>query len=89
VVQQVVLVGGVEQGAFLPSATALMGVRTPGGFELGLGPNLSLEGPALALAMGQSLDYGGVRIPIDVAMVQGPRGWRATFLAGFAVKSRS
>jgi hypothetical protein len=89
VVQQVVLIGGVEQGAFLLSATALLGVRTPAGFELGIGPNLSFEGPGLAIAAGQSFDYGGVRIPVDVAMVEAQGRWRTTFLVGFAVKSPS
>jgi hypothetical protein len=48
----VLLVGGLDQGAFLPSLTWLVGIRTPGNFEIGVGPNATPAGVALALSTG-------------------------------------
>jgi hypothetical protein len=87
VVQEVMLVGGVEQQAFLPSVTLLMGIRTPGGFELGIGPNLSLGGSALTVAIGKSLHYGGVSLPIDLAVTSVQGSVRTTILLGYAIQS--
>ena len=44
IVEWVALVGGMEQGKFLPSMSSIIGVRTSNGFEVGVGPNLSLMG---------------------------------------------
>ncbi len=44
IVEWIALVGGMEQGQFLPSMSSIIGVRTSNGFEVGVGPNLSLMG---------------------------------------------
>jgi len=85
VLEEVLLAGGLEQDAFFPSATLLMGVRTPGGLEVGIGPNVTLLGTALAVGVGKSLNYGGVSLPLNLAMVDAPEGMRFTFLVGYAI----
>jgi hypothetical protein len=53
--QERILVGGLDQTVALPSLSLLLGVSTPFGLEIGLGPDFSLEsksgGPVLAPAM--------------------------------------
>lgn len=87
VVEQVLLVGGVEQQALVPSLTFLVGVRARSGLEFGLGPNLTLDGAALALAGGKSFDLGGVSIPVNLAVVSSQGGMRTTLLLGYAVQT--
>jgi hypothetical protein len=87
VVEEVLLVGGVEQRALVPSATFLVGVRARSGVEFGLGPNLSLDGAALAFAGGKSFNLGGVSIPVDLAAVSSQGGVRMTLLLGYAVET--
>src|SRR5439155_1206594 len=41
-VERIFLVGGVERGEFIPSGTVVFGVRTPGSFEFGIGPSITL-----------------------------------------------
>jgi len=43
----VLLVGGLEQGVALPSATWMVGIRTSSGTEFGVGPNITPAGLAL------------------------------------------
>ena len=93
VVQMVPLVAGVEYGKFIPSATLALGVRFLNGFELGLGPNIVVTGTsgsdpastALVVALGKSIDYGGVSIPLNVAVAHNPEGTRASFIIGYAI----
>ncbi len=87
VLEEVLLVGGFEHHAFLPSATLLMGIRTRGGFELGIGPNLSPSGSALTVGIGQSFNYGGVSLPINLAVTGAQGSVRTTFLIGYAIRS--
>lgn len=88
VTEWVVLVGGAERGLFLPSLTFLAGMRAPGGFEVGVGPNLSLSGAAYALAVGFNNEAGEVNIPVNLAVVFGDGGPRASVLVGFNVSER-
>lgn len=85
VTEWVLLVGGAERGLLLPSATFLAGVRTPGGFEVGVGPNLSLSGAAYALTVGKNTEIGEVNIPVNAAVVFGQDGPRLSLLVGFNV----
>jgi hypothetical protein len=93
VIEFIPLVSGVEYGKFIPNATFAMGVRTPGGFEMGLGPNVSAyksDGdPAvrtsLVTAVGKSLNYGGVSIPINLVLATNPQGNRISLIFGYAV----
>ena len=84
----VVLVGGADRGLFLPSLTFLAGVRAPGGFEVGVGPNLSLAGAAYAVTVGMNNEVGEVNVPLNLAVVLGQDGPRASILVGFTVSER-
>jgi hypothetical protein len=64
-VEFVPLIGGLEQGLFLPSISTILGFRTRSGVELGVGPNLSLSGVGLVLAAGASFKLGKVTFPIN------------------------
>ncbi len=86
-VESVALVAGLDKGYFLPTYTAIIGMRTQGGFEFGIGPNLSLGGPGLAFAMGQNYNYGGIHIPVQVAYVSGKSGGRLTLITGFTLRA--
>ncbi len=83
VTELVPLVGGLEQGLFLPSMSFLVGLRGPTGFEFGLGPNVSLAGAGLVLATGLNREYGGVNFPVNVSAVLGGEGVRVSLLVGF------
>lgn len=87
VIEEVFLVGGVEQQALVPSLTLLVGVRARSGLEFGLGPNLTMDGAALAFAGGKSFNLGGVSIPVNLAVVSSQTGMRTTLLLGFAVQT--
>lgn len=84
----VLLVGGVEHGVVLPSGTFLAGVRLPSGVEFGVGPSLSLAGAAYALAVGVNNEIGDVNVPLNLAVVLGQDGPRASLLVGFNVSDR-
>ena len=79
----VLLVGGLDQGAFLPSLTWLVGIRTPGNFEIGVGPNATPAGVALALSTGYTFKAGALAVPINMAIVPSKYGVRASILTGF------
>jgi hypothetical protein len=79
----VFLVGGLDQGAFLPSLSWLVGVRTPGNFEIGIGPNVTPAGVALAVSTGYTFRAGALAVPLNVAAVPSKYGVRASVLTGF------
>jgi len=79
----ILLVGGLDQGAFLPSLTWLVGIRTPGNFEIGVGPNATPAGVALALSTGYTFKAGALAVPINMAIVPSKYGVRASVLTGF------
>ena len=89
VIEFIPLVGGVEYGKFVPSATLAMGVRMPNGIEFGMGPNLLFDGDkvnsALVLALGKSFNYSGVSIPINLVFVTNPEGNRISVIFGYAI----
>lgn len=87
VIEEVLLVGAVDQGTAIPSATLLMGIRMPSGFEFGMGPNVTPVGPALAVGVGKSLRYGGVSLPLNLAFVRSPGALRISFIFGYALQS--
>ncbi len=82
VTESVFLIGGLERGIALPSASLIVGVRTPGGLELGLGPNLSATGAAYAITAGFANPVGEINVPINVAAVLGRDGPRVSLLVG-------
>jgi hypothetical protein len=65
------LVGGLEQGLALPSLTWLFGLRNRDGWELGVGPNVGLDGVSMMLGAGCTAGYSGINIPINVAVGRG------------------
>ncbi len=98
VIQFVPMVAGVEHGYFIPNATLAIGIRLPGGFESGLGPNIQFpknlnfdDGErkvtsALVVAVGKSLHYGGVSIPLNIVYAINPNGNRLSFIMGYAIQ---
>jgi hypothetical protein len=84
--EHILLIGGVEQGAFLPSYTAMIGIRTKSGKEFGMGPNLSLAGAAYAFSAGTTIRSGPANIPVNFAIVPSSRGVRLSVLTGFNVQ---
>ena len=79
----ILLVGGLDQGVFLPSLTWLVGIRTPGGFEFGVGPNATPAGVALAMSTGYTFRAGALAVPVNMAIVPSRYGVRASVLTGF------
>lgn len=74
------LIGGVEQGLFIPSASLLLGVRSGGkkAFEFAIGPNLSASRdyngnatiqPGVVIAVGTSFNKGNINFPINLAFI--------------------
>lgn len=70
-VEWVFLVGGMEKGLFLPSVSSLFGMRTKSGVEAAFGPNLSISGVAMVLAVGITIKTGDLNIPINLSFVPG------------------
>jgi len=93
-VEWVVLVGGMEQGMFLPAVSSLVGVRTGSGFEVAGGPNLSLSGIGMVFTVGKNFQSGNLNFPVNIAFVpgkssawgdddNGPTGARISLILGF------
>ena len=87
-VEFVPLVGGLEQGKFLPSLTGLLGIRGAKGFEFGVGPNVTPLGASVVLAVGSSIRSYGMNFPINLAVVPSRDGVRVSLLAGFNARHR-
>lgn len=87
-VEFVPLIGGLEQGKFLPSASGLLGIRGAKGFEFGLGPNLTPLGANLVLALGTSFRSNGINFPVNLAVVPGNGGARVSLMFGFNARRR-
>jgi hypothetical protein len=79
----VALVGGLDQGVFLPSISWLIGLRTASGIEFAVGPNVNPLGTAFAAAAGVTLRSGRLNFPLNLAVVPSQSGLRISFLAGF------
>jgi hypothetical protein len=82
----VVLVGGLEQGAFFPSISWITGVRTASGVEFGVGPNATPLGVGFAAAAGITIPAGYMQFPFNVAVVSSANGVRVSALAGFTTR---
>ena len=80
----VVLLGGLDQNMALPSVSWLVGVRTEGGTEFGVGPNVTPVGWSLAFAAGTTLRTGFLNVPVNIAVVPSRNGMRVSFLTGFS-----
>ena len=71
IVEWIVLVAGMEQGKFLPSATSIIGARTDKGLEFGVGPNLSLSGVGMVFGIGYNFKSGNLNLPVNIAFMPG------------------
>jgi len=87
-VEAVILIGGLEQNLFLPSATFLVGLRNSKGLEIGFGPNLSLSGAAFAFAAGMTFSSNQINFPVNLAVVPATDGVRVSLLIGFNARKR-
>ncbi len=87
-VEFVGLIGGLEQGRFLPSANLLIGVRGAQGGEFAFGPNLSLTGASFVFAVGHTYKMGSLNFPVNFAVVPSTNGFRASILLGFNAQTR-
>lgn len=81
----ILLVGGLDQGVVIPSITWLVGIRTPGNFEIGVGPNATPAGVALAISTGYTFRAGLLNVPVNMALVPSRYGLRASMLTGFNI----
>jgi len=77
------LIGGMDQGLFLPSGNVLIGIRDAKGFELGFGPSLSVGGASFVIAAGMSFRTENVYIPVNLAVTASPKNPRVSLLVGF------
>jgi len=82
------LIGGLEQGLFLPSLSGIIGLRSKSGFELGVGPNLSLAGAGLVFATGATIKSGNMNYPLNFAFVPSKEGARYSFMIGFNYRKK-
>jgi hypothetical protein len=67
--QEVLLIGGLEQGVALPEGAFLIGYRDYSGFEFGIGPILHIGGISVVAAVGWTFAYQGVYVPVDVSLI--------------------
>ena len=81
----VILVGGLDQGTFLPSASWIVGIRGQGGAEVGVGPNLSPAGLGLVAAIGITYRTNSMNIPLNFAVVPAKTGARLSLITGFTL----
>ncbi|MDQ8164478.1 MAG: hypothetical protein P3A28_01800 [Gemmatimonadota bacterium] len=81
----IVLIGGLDQGAFLPSVSWIVGVRGQGGAEIGVGPNVSLAGVGLVASAGVTYRSSTMNIPLNFAVVPSKAGARVSIITGFTL----
>ena len=71
------LLSGLDQGVALPSLNWLTGLRTAGGTEFGIGPNITPLGVGLAVAAGVTMKTGALARAVQHRRgdleVRGPR----------------
>ena len=94
-VEWVVLAGGMEQGLFLPSVSSLLGLRQESGFEVAVGPNLSMSGLGMVAAVGHRYQNGSFSIPVNMSWVMSndalgqESGHRISLTVGFTLNKKT
>jgi hypothetical protein len=68
-VQEIASVNGLEQSLILPVCSILAGYRNAGGLTAGVGPQLSIDGFQILLAIGWTMKYRGINIPFDISYI--------------------
>lgn len=76
------MIGGIDMGKFIPSVTALIGVRNKKGIEVGVGPNAAIYGVktsggyyrtstnfGIVIAAGMSFKSDKVYFPVNLAFI--------------------
>ncbi len=81
----IILIGGLDQGAFLPSVSWIVGVRGQGGAEIGVGPNVSAAGVGLVASAGVTYRSSTMNIPLNFAVVPSKAGARVSIITGFTL----
>ena len=69
IVEWIGFIGGLERGTIVPSFSSLIGIRKNAGFEIAMGPTLSLTGIGLVVGVGHTIKSGDLNIPINLAFV--------------------
>lgn len=82
-VEFIPLIGGLDQGLFIPSANVLVGFRTGDGWEIGCGPNVSLVGTGFVVAGGYTFKSGYMNFPVNLAIIPGKETTRISLLVGW------
>ncbi len=80
------LLSGLEQGVALPSLNWLVGVRTAGGAEFGIGPNITPVGTGLVVAAGMTVRSGAINVPLNFAVASSKSGVRISIMTGFNIR---
>ena len=94
--QEVLIVGGIDQGIFVPSFSILIGFRSHTGFEFGLGPNFIVKwtqeelelATSVVYAIGWTFPFHNVYIPLNLAVIPTPDDGhpRISLVSGFNFK---
>ena len=79
------LIGGLEQGLFLPSLSWIFGIRGREGAEFGFGANISVAGAAYVIAGGFTKKLGNINFPVTGSLVLSKGGPRYSILVGFTM----
>ena len=94
VTQVIPFLGGVEHSLIIPSLSTVFGIRLPVGLEFGMGPHLTTRfskeewiSPSLIGAIGYSLNFAGVSIPLNLAVTTSKHGNAVAFVFGYAIPS--
>lgn len=93
VTELIPFLGGFEYSTIIPSVSLLFGIRMPMGFEFGMGPQVAVTftehqpvNPSLVIAIGQSLSFSGVNIPLNLALSTSKSGNTVSFVFGYALE---
>jgi opacity protein-like surface antigen len=84
-VEWVIVAGGMEKGKVLPSISSIVGFRNAEGFEMGMGPNLSIGGIGMVFGMGMNFKSGELNLPVNIVIVppKNDSGFAISFMIGF------
>ena len=82
------LVSGLDQGLALPSLNWMTGLRTAGGSEFGIGPNITPLGVGLVAAAGVTMRTGALHVPFNIAVATSRSGARRSVMTGFNVRRK-
>lgn len=81
----ILLIGGLDQGVFLPSLSWIVGVRGQNGAEVGVGPNITPIGVGLVASAGVTYRASTMNIPLNFAVVPSKSGPRVSIITGFTL----